>query len=229
MPKKIVVNGCSYTQEYHLQEKYRWSNLMGCDINLAHGGGSNDRIFHTTIEYINQNSVDTLVIGWTDPNRAMCYSSKGSRIIITPGHTFDEQLGTNEYDIHKFYYKNLHNSFIAFQNTLNYMIHLQEHCRLKSIKLLYWNARLPNLNEQLLFELSTQAFMSRIDKNTEIQGIKYNKTILEKLIAKLNKDIWIKEFWYGIDTHCKDFPWRDDGHVGEEGSAHWADLVKTYL
>ena len=229
MHKKIVVNGCSYTQEHHLQKKHRWSYLIECDVNLAHGGGSNDRIFYTTLEFLNKETPDILIIGWTGIDRSMFYDLKGTRIIVAPTRSFNESTGDTEEHIHRFYYKNLHNSFINIQNTLNYMIHLQDYCKLKGIKLLYWNARLPNLNEQLLFELSNQAFMSRIDKNTEIQGIKYNKTILEKLIAKLNKDIWIKEFWYGIDTHCKDFSWRDDGHVGKEGSAHWADLVKTYL
>ena len=90
MPKKIVVNGCSYTQEYHLQEKYRWSNLMGCDINLAHGGGSNDRIFHTTIEYINQNS--ERILG----NAKIAWNEEGNNNTLIIQHNVQRKDGKND-------------------------------------------------------------------------------------------------------------------------------------
>lgn len=229
MPYKIVVNGCSFTQEFHLQEKHRWSNLIECDVNLAHGGGSNHRIFQTSLEFLNNETPDVLIIGWTGIDRSMFYASTGSRVIVAPSRSFNEDTGDTEEHIHKFYYKNLHNGFVNFHNTLNYMIHLQNYCKCKGIRLIYWNACLPNLDQKFLFDISKQAYMSRVDKNTEMKGIVNNKKILDNLIDKLDKDIWIKEFWYGINTHCEGFPWRKDGHVDYEGSAYWAELVKKYL
>lgn len=229
MSKKIVVNGCSYTEELYLEPSTRWSNKIGCHENLALGGGSNQRIFTTTIEHLNQSTPDVLIIGWTNIDRGMCYTSTGSRMIITNQHTFDENTGISNEDIKKIYYNHLHNSFINFKNTLHYMIHLQEYCRSKQIKLLYWNALMPEINDDLLITLARQAYMSRIDADTERQGINFNKDVLQNLISKLDHTIWIKSFWYGINEHCRDFYWREDGHVGEEGSSHWANLVKEYL
>ena len=71
--------------------------------------------------------------------------------------------------------------------------------------------------------------MNRDNKELEEQGIKYNLNLLKGLIKKLDTDMWIKEFWYSIPTHCRDFPQEKDGHPDAEGSAHWADLVKKYL
>ena len=227
MPKKIVVNGCSYTQEHYFETDQKWSTKIGCTTNLASGGGSNERIFHTTIQHLNNEDPDILIIGWTSVDRAMLHSVKGTRVIVTPGRTFDEELGIDYEHIRRFYYTELHNKFVALINTLNYMIHLQNFCKLKNIKLLYWNALLPGLSD--IPDFAKSAFMSRVDNDTEQQGIIHNKNILEQLISRLDKSIWIKQFWYGIDDHCKEFKWRDDGHVDEEGSAHWAKLVKQYL
>ena len=49
----IISNGCSFTQELHLNKDERWTTKVGVVENLALGGGSNERIFYTTIEYLN--------------------------------------------------------------------------------------------------------------------------------------------------------------------------------
>ena len=136
MPQQIVTNGCSFTQELYLDKEDRWSTKIGAVENLALGGGSNERILHTTIDYLNTNNPDVLIIGWTDTDRFMLPNINGSRIVVTPVHTFDENLG-NDCDEHsKFYYKYCHNEFVNFKNTLQYMIHIQEYCKAKQIKLL---------------------------------------------------------------------------------------------
>lgn len=72
--------------------------------------------------------------------------------------------------------------------------------------------------------------MSKSDKNVELQGIKHNLNILKTLLNKLDKDIWIKEFWYSMSEHCKNFPKKDQhGHPDKDGSAYWAELIKKYL
>ena len=229
MPQQIVTNGCSFTQELYLDKEDRWSTKIGAVENLALGGGSNERILHTTIDYLNTNNPDVLIIGWTDTDRFMLPNINGSRIVVTPVHTFDENLG-NDCDEHsKFYYKYCHNEFVNFKNTLQYMIHIQEYCKAKQIKLLYFNSFSRSLSDGYLTGLAKNAFMSRESADIERMGIQFNTKVLKDLIAKLDTSIWIKELWYSMEKHCKDFPLHDTGHPGIEGSNDWAELVKKYL
>jgi len=229
MPQQIVTNGCSFTQELYLDKEDRWSTKIGAVENLALGGGSNERILHTTIDYLNTNNPDVLIIGWTDTDRFMLPNINGSRIVVTPVHTFDENLG-NDCDEHsKFYYKYCHNEFVNFKNTLQYMIHIQEYCKAKQIKLLYFNSFSRSLSDEYLTGLAKNAFMSRESADIERMGIQFNTKVLKDLIAKLDTSIWIKELWYSMEKHCKDFPLHNTGHPGIEGSNDWAELVKKYL
>jgi hypothetical protein len=67
---KILFNGDSHTVGSNTTISDRFSNLVASafdadNVNLAKVGGSNTRILRTTQEYINNNSVDLIVIGWT--------------------------------------------------------------------------------------------------------------------------------------------------------------------
>ena len=229
MAQHILTNGCSFTQELHLDPKDRWTTKIGATKNLALGGGSNERIFYTTIEYLNVHKPDVLVIGWTDPDRFMLPNSNGSRVVVTPVHTFDENGGGECNEHSKFYYKYCHNEFVNFKNTLQYMIHLQEYCKAKQIKLLYFKSFFTTIDDAYLTDLARNAFMSHENKDIERMGIQANTNDLKNLIAKLDVSIWIKELWYSMQGHCKDYPVHDLIHPGIEGSTFWADLVKKYL
>jgi len=229
MPQHIVTNGCSFTQELYLPKEDRWTTKIGAVENLALGGGSNERILHTTIEYLNANNPDVLIIGWTDPDRFMLPNSNGSRIVVTPVHTFDENLGVDCDQHSKFYYKHCHNEFVNFQNTLHYMIHLQEYCKAKKIKLLYFKSFSKNIDDVYLNGLATKAFMSHDNKDIESMGIQFNFNLLKTLVSKLDTSIWINDLWYSMEGHCTNFPLHDTGHPGVEGSNNWAELVKKYL
>jgi hypothetical protein len=225
----IVVNGCSFTHEFHLDKENRWTTKIGAIENLAIGGGSNERIFHTTIEYLNHTTPDVLIIGWTNPERFMLYHSNGSRVAVTPVLAFNEQSGEKHDEHCKFYYKCCHNQFVNFENTLHYMIHLQEYCKSKQIKLLYFNSFFTKVDATYLTGVARNAFMSRENADIERMGIQANTDVLRKLIQKLDASIWIKELWYSMEEHCKKFPLHDDVHPGTEGSNNWAELVKKYL
>lgn len=225
----IVANGCSFTQELYLDKENRWTTKIGAIENLAIGGGSNERIFHTTVEYLNHTTPDVLIIGWTNPERAMLFHSNGSRVAVTPALAFNEQSGEKHDGHRKFYYKYCHNQFVHFENTLHYMITLQEYCKSKQIKLLYFNSFFTKVDDTYLTGLARNAFMSRENKDIERMGIQANTNVLRKLIQKLDASIWIKELWYSMEGHCKKFPLHDDVHPGTEGSNDWAELVKKYL
>jgi hypothetical protein len=75
--------------------------------------------------------------------------------------------------------------------------------------------------------------MSRDNPEITKQGIKHNSNKLTKLINKLDKDIWIKEFWYSMKEHI------DNNYPGQmKGPAHalpinavkdWGEIVKSCL
>jgi hypothetical protein len=60
----ILINGCSFMDSYHYQNQFG-QLLGGTAVNIARAGSSNRRIIRTTIEHIEQNPVDLLVLGLT--------------------------------------------------------------------------------------------------------------------------------------------------------------------
>ena len=104
----ILTNGDSFTHEYHLPKESRWTNLLGVTCNIALGAGSNDRIFFTTVEYLNHNNPDVLIIGWTSWVRSFLYTTCGDRYVICGDSAFKEDIGiiSNSNDISKIYYNN---------------------------------------------------------------------------------------------------------------------------
>ena len=235
MSKIICVSGDSFTHEFHQKNEDKWSVKIGANDNIAIGGSSNDRIFYSTIEYLNKKTPNILIIGWTVLSRGMLHRNNGSKVIITSHRAFDEQTAENLDEFKKFYYKNIQNDFIGFRNVLNYMIFLQEYCKNKKIKLLYFRSVLDvELTDASLMHIASSAFMDASDANIKMQGIKHHCEELKNLIAQLDKNIWIKEFWYSMKDHMKkdyaeQFVPGYDKNLPVAAVNDWANLVKQYL
>lgn len=60
----ILINGCSFMDNYHYQNQFG-QLLGGSAVNIARAGSSNRRIVRTTVEHIEQNPVDLVVLGLT--------------------------------------------------------------------------------------------------------------------------------------------------------------------
>ena len=235
MDKIICVSGDSFTQEYHQKPEHRWSTHIGASHNIAMGGAGNDRIFHSTMTYLNEITPNVLIVGWSSTARGSLFHTQGTRVIVAPHRCFDEETSADYPDIKDFYYKNLHNHFINFTNTLNYMIFLQEYCKNKKIKLLYFRSILDEeLDDDSLKQIASTAFMSRANKDIERMGIESHVEKLKSLIAKLDKDIWIKQFWYRMYDHIVGkYPNSiKTGYTHAlpiEGVRDWGELIKKYL
>jgi hypothetical protein len=235
MSKIICVSGDSFTHEFHQKNEDKWSVKIGANDNIAMGGASNDRIFYSTIEYLNSKTPDILIIGWTVLSRGMLHRNNGSRVIITSHRAFDEQTAENLDEFKKFYYTNIQNDFVSFKNVLNYMIFLQEYCKNKKIKLLYFRSVLDvELTDASLMHIASSAFMDSNDPTVKMQGIQHHCKELKSLIAQLDKNIWIKEFWYSMKDHMKkdyaeQFVLGYDKSLPVAAVNDWANLVKQYL
>jgi hypothetical protein len=60
----LLLNGCSFLDNYHYTQQFE--QLMGVSaVNLARAGSSNRRIIRTTINHIESNPVDFVVLGLT--------------------------------------------------------------------------------------------------------------------------------------------------------------------
>ena len=235
MTKIVCVSGDSFTHEYLQKHENRWSTQIGTTHNIAMGGAGNDRIFHSTIEFLNHTTPDVLIVGWSSTVRGSLSHTDGSRLIVAPHRCFNENTSEDREDIKDFYYKNLYNEYVNFKNALNYMLFLQEYCKAGQIKLRYFRSVMTEkIDQTSLMKVSESAYMKRDDPNMIKQGIKHNYNELVRLIDKLDKEIWIKEFWYSMKEHISQkFP----GQI-KTGYTHalpiqavkdWADLVKKYL
>jgi hypothetical protein len=234
MEKIICVNGDSFTQEFYQKPEDRWTTHIGATHNLAMGGSGNDRIFNTTIEYLNQQIPNTLIIGWSDPGRGTLSYNDGSRLIITPNRCFNEENGQDHKDVLEFYYKKIHNDYVAFSRTLNQMLFIQDYCRMKGIKLLYFRSVMGNgIDDQSLTKVAKTAYMSRADADIEKMGVKFNLEKLKSSINRLDRSIWIKEFWFSM----RDYIWSNfdtSGYGGEtplpaEAVKAWGQIVARHL
>jgi hypothetical protein len=226
----IAANGDSFTQEFYLDIKDRWTTRIGVVHNLAHGGGSHERVLKTSIDFLNKNYPTVYIIGWPIYNRSMLPLSNGSICMINSSLPIDENTTEKYESINKFYYTQCYNEYYHFKNRLEYMIFIQNFCEAKKIKLLYFLSMQENINDKFLMDISEKAYMKKDTKEMTKNGIKYNFNILKELIQKINDNTsWIGNTWYSMQEHTREFPREKDGHPAEEGSLHWANYVKNYI
>ena len=82
--------------------------------------------------------------------------------------------------------------------------------------------------------VASSAYMSNSDTNTRVQGIRHHCEELKKLMDQLDKNIWIKEFWYSMKDHMQK-QYGDQFVPGYDKSLpvaavnDWANLVKQQL
>jgi hypothetical protein len=60
----LLINGCSFLDSYYYSQHF--DSLIGAHtVNIARAGSSNRRIIRTTVEYIEHNPVDMVILGLT--------------------------------------------------------------------------------------------------------------------------------------------------------------------
>jgi hypothetical protein len=88
---------------------------------------------------------------------------------------------------------------------------------------------LPDLGTKEIQEICSHAYMDIADRGHRESGVQSTVDNINNLLSKLDRSIWIKEFWHGIRKHCGHLPKLTDGHPGSEASKLWAELIKEYL
>jgi hypothetical protein len=248
---KILVNGDSFCDERYftpeelLTLNQKWSETIKAE-NIAHGGCSNERIFYSTIEYLNNNTVDVLIVGWTSWNRHKTTLVNGLELNICPngaGDNLNSWFHDKSYMTHvEYYYKYFYNEYLNFKNFLNYYLHLQHHCLLKNIKFLNFFSVPENMPRGMeLYNIAKTGYLKEIiekDKKKYIQEkekerLRRNEYImgLRNLISKIDKKFWIEQqIGYSYGVFSQKFPRAKDGeHPSIEASAEWAKIIKKNL
>ena len=136
--KNILTNGCSHIEGSETENSigdFIAKELNLQHVNIAEGGGSNHRIFRTTLEYCEENDVDFVVIGWTTHERfEFSFDEKRQNYTL--------QKQSDDKDLEKFYrYADLHLAdwHVGLENTIAYQFALQEYFNAKEITYLYCN------------------------------------------------------------------------------------------
>ena len=98
----VLLNGCSFMDSYYYQEHF--NRLLSADtVNIARAGSSNRRIIRTTVEYVEQNPVDLVVMGMTFYDRQesplidradpwVSYNSQGMQAQFASADEFDSTV-----------------------------------------------------------------------------------------------------------------------------------------
>jgi len=138
--KTLYVNGCSHTAGSECKTNY--ANIVGEKknfkvVNKATPGGGNHKIFRETMEYLcsPNNEVDFVIIGWTTHERFE-FSFDGENV----DYTLHKESYNKE--LEKFYrYADLHLADwnLGLQNTITYILGLQNLLQTKKIPYLFLN------------------------------------------------------------------------------------------
>jgi len=241
----LLSNGCSFTEGYALSTlnsnwPSRLSNSLNCNVvNLALGGAGNDRIYRTTIEYLNVNpSPDLVVIGWAALNRNELSHKSGLYLRLGADILADTtQLNQDLSHLHKIWLTDLYNQYISYRNWINYVLHLQSYFNIKKIDyqfFLAWGTNYINefINESdLALELADQSFQWRDRKQyAPFRDIHKEYQELVNLTKQIDLSKWTTNNQHTMQSFLRKKGCATDntGHFLEDGQQIWADEIKKY-
>jgi len=212
---ETVTNGVS-VEEHNpdFRKKNAWPSILGKllkvekTFNDAIGGGGNDRMFRTTMEwtsnYLQDNDGKDLfvVIGWSAPERTE-YRIDNEWINILPNFSPIHVL-QNVVELQKFHVNNIMNDRRDYTASINYMLALQSWLQINLIPFVFFNALhvyWPKIKE-------INILRTYIDRNS------YYKFD--------DRDFCMHSF-------CQDYPCGPRQHPLDEGHRQWANTLHRYI
>lgn len=221
---KLLTNGCSFTQGIYdnFEEQDAWpyqlGKLLDWDVvNLAEGGGSNARIFRTTMEYLLDNTPDYVAIAWTQTDRYELPYHTGDIIRIMHGMAmpeYDESV-TDIPELREFWYRHCDNNLAGLARTVYYI---------RSLVMLLEARMIPytmcwGLQCDYITQLQTPSHpMCKDFPEARAQQ-------LAGEIEKLQTANWV--MWgSSMEQYLDDMPKADIwGHPSRAGHTKWANLM----
>jgi len=221
---KLLTNGCSFTQgiydNFNEQDAwpYQLADKLGWQVdNLAEGGGSNARIFRTTMEYLLDNNPGYVAIAWTQHDRHELPYHTGDIIRIMhsmalPEH--DESV-TDIPELREFWYRHCDNNLAGLARTVYYI---------RSLIMLLEAKGIPyTMCWAMHCDYITQLQIPGHPMCKDFNAVKARELTLA--IDNMQTANWLK--WGSSMEQClEDLPKADAlGHPGLEGHTTWANLM----
>ena len=127
---KILFNGCSFTYGADLKDKNkRYSNYLSNDIvNLAVGGQSNDLIVDGSIDWLENNECDFVVIQFTFPNR----------ISVIKNGQWTSIMPCTKGRKAKLYYFHIHDKEMGIRNLWKNVFTMEKYLESRNIPYFFW-------------------------------------------------------------------------------------------
>jgi hypothetical protein len=244
---RLFTNGCSFTEGYDLPDpSMAWPSVLSNSIkydvnNIALGGGSNDRIFRTTIEYFNIHTApDIAIIGWTFNDRAELSHHSGVRLRLTSNACLPDTTEMTE-DltlVHKFWTTQLYNRYLNYHAWVHSILHLQEYFKSKKIQYLFFTAIGNDYihefinNTDLALELADQSWQWRDRaRYAPFRNIHREYQDLRLCIAKIDLTHWVSQANYTMGQYLQNQGFKSDctGHYQIDGHLAWANHLREYI
>ena len=243
----LLSNGCSFTEGYDLPSKesswpYQLGSILNYNVvNLALGGSSNDRIYRTTVEYLNTHSdPDLAIIGWTIFNRAELSSANGLYLRLTNTDALADttELTQDLSNVHKFWLTNLYNEYINYRNWLHNILHLQNYFAVKNINYRFFSAFSTNYimdfitGSELALLLADQSFQWRDrSRYAPCRDIHKEYQELATLVNQIDLSCWVMYNKHTMQSFLDTYNCARDatGHYLEDGHKHWAEQIQKEL
>lgn len=228
----IYANGCSYvdgTGLHQLQKRptavHLFARQLKCDyLNNAKGGGSNQRIVRTTIDWLLENKDKwnevLVLIGWTEFHRYEILNNRNWTQINrldTPPEKMQKRVGSENW---KSYISNFYNMWRMYNNYLDNILYLQLFLESNNIKYIFWDS----IGD--FFDVSTIHYRNKykkkwdiINKNNWVTTREYQSW--ENYLRELEKEHDVR-----VGTRDKQGI-LDDYHPNELGHKFWYEEIKN--
>lgn len=204
---KLLVAGDSFTYGHNLKDRHlnSWPNVLikrlGYQlIDRSKPGVSNQYIINEVIETIQNESVENVIVGFTDIARYELYQHN-NKIQVVPTRNVSQNDAVNEYN--QLYLKNFYNELYLLKNFINQIVMLEALLKGRNINYVFFNAF---GNRKLLIENYNKINLKHLDSKTFI-GWPYDD--MNSLTENFNR------------LPC--------GHPDIDAHIFWADILYDFL
>ena len=131
---KILFNGCSHTYGVELEhpETQRYSALLGHDhVNLAQGGKCNDLIVKETIEWLENNTCDFVIVQFTLVTRFSHWENGKWR-------SYQPKNATLTNRVPRYYYKWISSNQLHYTNFWKNVFVMESYLKKRNIPHYFW-------------------------------------------------------------------------------------------
>ena len=229
---KILLNGDSNMSGEELEDcslsmgSQLCQILGGEEINLALSGASNDRIYNTTLEYINKNPAPNLiVIGWTEMCRVQWFLTNQDASFAqtnqTPGFVEINSLGIGSKEYPSEYDNRLKHWFTVANNT-DYRDALS----------FYWHERIYNLHKLLEFQKIPHIFFHAFHNfkiHDQMNQLNWSNRFMEPYTWCFTNEIVNLSYIHWCE--CNDYKQITPGWFHYEPAAQraWAERLAIHI